>query len=460
MHTLSLSLAVIAVLVTQAAAQPSARGLYSDYNYCQGITPVAHRTYKPVENATLRKVQVMMRHGDRTPSEVLPGDDTLYDICSHPAEYSFMATNDHNLRKTSSPILKSKILVSDENLYVAAGSYWRGNCEVGQLTNKGSSQTKQVGKHLRAIYVDQLQFLPRYLNPDDLYVRNTYISRTKASAVNFLTGLYPHHRRKGDAVVVMNTYPEPIETLILNRSACPRLRQLYDAFVRTPTYTEHLKRNHALMQKVNSVLGVSHLSKYNSTLNGDFVVPRYCNSLPLGCSAQEDPASCLTAKEVVEAVTESTFHLSGLFRYEEIAEEVKRLAVGPFLKTFTASIRATVAQKSTKRGDQQHQRVRPFEFYSAHDQSLDQVLSIIAEPNTPWPAYASTLIFETWTRTRTTKNNSSSKSDDVIRVLYEGKVVPAHPKMGCTLDACPLETFLQFVENYIPTDITTECSPI
>ncbi|KAF9576597.1 Acid phosphatase-like protein 2 [Mortierella alpina] len=455
----------MAVLITQAAAQPSARGLYSDYNYCQGITPVAHKTYKPVENATLRKVQVMMRHGDRTPSEVLPGDKTNYNICSQPAEYDFMASNDQqpHLRKTSSPFLKSNIVVSEEENLYAAKSYWRGNCEVGQLTNRGSAQTKQVGKHLRAIYVDQLHFLPRDLNPDDLYVRNTYVWRTKESAANFLTGLYPPHRRgKTDAVLTLNTYPEAIETLVLNRSACPRLKQLYEAFPKTPTYTEHMKHHQALLQKVNSVLGVSHLARYNASMNGDFVVPRYCNNLPLGCSAQ-DPASCLTAKEVVKAVSESNYGLSGLFRYGDSAEEVKRLAVGPFLKSFSASIRATVTQNningsssssgsSSSKRPHRRQRVRPFEFYSAHDQSLDQVLSVIADPKTPWPAYASTLIFETWTTTKTKK--------DVIRVLYEGKVVPAHPKLTCTLDACPLETFLQFIESYIPTDIHAECLPM
>ncbi|KAF9940542.1 hypothetical protein BGZ70_006324, partial [Mortierella alpina] len=223
----------------------------------------------------------------------------------------------------------------------------------------GSAQTKQVGTHLRAIYVDQLRFLPRDLNPGDLYVRNTYIWRTRESAANFLTGLYPHNRRKDDAVLVMNTYPESIETLVLNRSACPRLRQLFEGFAQTPTYTEYLKRNHALIQKVNSVLGVSHLSKYNFTVNGDLVVPRYCNNLPLGCSAQ-DPASCLTAKEAVEAATEGTFYLSGPFRYEDAAEDVKRLSVGPFLKEFSASIRATVAAENNRgskgRREQQQQR--------------------------------------------------------------------------------------------------------
>ncbi|KAF9962596.1 Acid phosphatase-like protein 2 [Mortierella alpina] len=450
MHILSPILAALAVLVAQGASQPSPNGgIYNDYDYCQGITPIAHKTYQPIKNGSLRKVQVMMRHGDRTPSTVLPGDNTNYDICARPAEYNFVATDDKDFRKNSSPILKSNILVSSEENLFAARSYWRGNCEVGQLTNRGSAQTQRVGQTLRSIYVNQLKFLAKVLNPKDLYIRNTYIWRTKESAESFLQGFYPHTYRHSDAVLTLNTYPQSIETLILNPAACPRLGQLYKAFFKTPTYTSYFKRNYALMQKVNSILGVSHLSAYNSTMNGDAVMPRYCNHLPLGCSAQ-DPKSCLTAKEVIDTMTESTFMYSAVFRYEATAEQVKRLAVGPFLKSFSASIRATVAQNSNTGRSRNQQRVRPFELYFAHDQSLDQVLAVIAEPNTPWPAYASTLIFETWT----TKDKT-----DVIRVLYEGKVVPANPRLDCTLDACPLETFLQFIESYIPTDISAECSP-
>ncbi|GJJ72955.1 hypothetical protein EMPS_05313 [Entomortierella parvispora] len=450
MHFLKISLAVVAVLAAQVAGQSSnSTNIYANYNYCQGISPIAHKTYAPIKGAKLHKVQVMMRHGDRTPSYVLPGDHTDYDICSQPAEFNFMANNQNSkIASTQSPFLRSNILVSDENLF--APTYWRGNCEVGQLTNKGSQQTKEVGQTLRAIYVDELKFLSSTLDPDDLYVRNTYVWRTKESAERFLDGFYPlKHRPHGvDAsVITLNTYPQSIETLIMNPGACERLAILYEGFFKTPTYLNYYKSNYALMTKVNTILGVTNVPTYNTTMNGDAVMPRYCNKLPLGCSTT-DPSQCLTAQEVVQAMTESTFMYSAVLRYESTAEEVKRLSVGPFLKTLSSSIRATTSALTKK---QRHgtKRVRPFELYSAHDQSLDQVLSVIAEKLTPWPAYASTVIFETW---------ETAAKKLVIRVLYEGKVVPANPNLKCTLDACPLDVFLDFVESYVPTDITAECS--
>ncbi|KAK5801848.1 histidine phosphatase superfamily [Linnemannia elongata] len=451
MHVLTFSLGLVAVLAAQVAGQSAPasnnENIYANYDYCQGASPIAGKTYKPIKGATLQKVQVLMRHGDRTPSTVLPGDKTNYNICSNPAEYNLVApASAHSLPSSA---LRTNILVSpSENLFASA--YWGGNCEVGQLTNKGSLQTRQVGQRLREIYIDQLHFLPKRLDPEELYVRNTYIWRTRMSAENFLDGFYPPHTRDAkNAVITLNTYPQSIETLILNPTACPKLGLLYQSFFKTATYANFFKSNYALMTKVNTILGVTKVPTVNQTLNGDTVMPRYCNNLPLGCNPQ-DPTQCLTKEDVVQTMTQSTFLYSGIFRYESTAEEIKRLAVGPILKTLSASIRSTQKAASSSSSHKNKRRVRPFELYSAHDQSLDQILAVIADPSTPWPAYASSVIIEQW---------KTAAKKDVIRVLYEGKVVPANPKLNCTLDACPLETFLAFIESYVPTNIAAECSP-
>ncbi|KAK9765303.1 hypothetical protein K7432_006473 [Basidiobolus ranarum] len=439
MHIIKSSLTIVALLSVQAVGQSTENGanIYKDYNYCQGISPVAKKTYHPIHGAKLQKVQVMMRHGDRTPAtSVLPGDHTNYNICAQPAEYTFTAASH---LKHASAYLKSNIEISSDNLF--AGSFWKGNCELGQLTNKGSEQTRQVGAALRSIYVDELKFLSTTLNPDDLYLRNTYIWRTRESAENFLEGLYPPSYRHSNAIVTLNTYPQIIETLILNPSACPKLGALFAGFYKTPTYLNWSQTNYAIKTKVNTVLGVTKNAAYNTTWNADTIMPRYCNKMALPCSTT-DPSLCLTAADAVEAMRLSTFGYTGPFRFEAAAEEIKRLAVGPFLKTLAGGIRATISNSS-------HKRVRPFEIFSAHDQSLDQVLAVIADPSTPWPAYASNVIFETW---------KTIKHELVVRVLYEGKVVPSNPKLKCTLDACPLDIFLSFIESYVPSDIVSECS--
>lgn len=144
------------------------------------------------------------------------------------------------------------------------------------------------------------------------------------------------------------------------------------------------------------------------------------------------------------------FMLSGPFRYGPMAETMKRLAAGPFLRELAESLRATIHQSSSSTRSVA-KAYRPFEVFSAHDASLDMVLSVIADPNTPWPAYASTVILETW---------QQASGQYVVRVLYEGKVVPANAGLKCSLAACPAETFLAFIESYVPQDITKECKVI
>ncbi|KAF9307116.1 Acid phosphatase-like protein 2 [Mortierella antarctica] len=459
MHILTASLAILSVvsLAQQGFAAQSSGDYYPDHNACQGISPIAHKTYRPLKHARLQKVSVMMRHGDRVPASMLQGDSTSYRLCNNPLETTSVSSPPgvyHGSPSYASPSMRNKIVASpEENLYAAAGAayYWpNSNCEIGQLTDRGAAQTRVVGERLREIYVDLLHFLPHDLpkNPDDaLYFRNTNVPRTKISAANAFEGLYPERFRKGKQAVSLVTFPQSIETLTLNPVACPKLGAIYQGFVRSPVYAAHIKENAALMVKANTVLGVALDPRYNTTLQGDQVLPRLCNKLSL-CQAT-NPKNCISPQEAQTLMEKSTFLYSGFLRVDVpgagSSEIAKRLAVGPFLKNIADSIRGTLA--SDKNGH--HKVYRPFELYSAHDQSLDQVLSVVAEPNTPWPAYASTVIFELWQK----KNGKS-----VVRLLHEGRVVPANKNLKCVLDACPVEVFLQFIESYVPKNIVAECA--
>ncbi|KAG0359155.1 hypothetical protein BG005_001255 [Podila minutissima] len=446
MRLLTITYAVVAVLSSQVFAQlPD----YSGYSYCNGISPIANKTYAPLEGSTLKKAQIMMRHGDRAPSSMLDGDETVYNICGNPQEAFYPAGSAYG----ASPLpLKENIVVSSSNMF--AGNYWPNgsNCQIGQLTNRGAVQARQVGTDLRSIYVDQLKFLPKTLpaNADDFfYLRNTNVLRTKHTAMNFADGLYPAGFRTSGASLTLNQYPESVENLVVNPTACPKAAVAFAAFLVTPKYLQSVIQNASANKRVNEILGVSNNIKYALLPTGDAIMPRYCNNLPLGCS-KTDPSNCLTAQDAIDAITRSMLMLSGPFRYGPMAETMKRLAAGPFLREVADSIRATIRQSgsSTSPGAKTY---RPFEFFSAHDASLDMVLSVIADPNTPWPAYASTVILETW---------QQASGQYVVRALYEGKVVPANAGLKCSLAACPAETFLKFIESYVPQDIRKECKVI
>ncbi|KAG0089849.1 hypothetical protein BGZ93_002558 [Podila epicladia] len=354
----------------------------------------------------------MMRHGDRVPASMIQGDSTSYRLCNNPTTHSkpplslFPQVSIMVLPLTHPLLCAIRLSLPPRRTFMftaCAAYYWPNiNCKIGQLTDRGTAQTQAVGENLREIYVDLLHFLPHNLpkNPDDvLYFRNTNVPRTKVSAANAFEGLYPE---------------SPV--------ACPKLGAIYQGFVRSPVYAAHIKENAILMVKTNTALGVALDPRHNTTLQGDQVVPRLCNKLSL-CQVT-DLKNCISPQEVQTLMEKSTFLYSGLFRVDVpgagSSEIAKRLAVGPFLKNIADSIRSTLASDK-KNGH--HKVYRPFELYSAHDQSLDQLLPVVAEPNTPWPEYASTVIIELWQ-----KNNGQY----VVRLLHEGRVVPAN-KTSSTL---------------------------
>ncbi|KAF9123383.1 Acid phosphatase-like protein 2 [Mortierella sp. 14UC] len=432
MRLLCVSLASVAFLALQAAAQIGEYNpIYSDYDYCQGITPTT-RTYQPMAGATLKKVQLFMRHGDRAPSMVFPGDDANYNLCGNSLESHF--SGDDLLSRT--PTVQPKIMNPHDSPY--SQLLWKGNCDIAQLTNRGKQQTFNVGKSIRSIYVDLLKFLPKILNSDILYVRNTFAVRTRESAEHMLNGLYPSLYRVPGTVVEMNAYPEAVENIIITRGICPALPDLFKPFTATPTFLNFFKSNYPLMVKTNNILGVANNPSYNNSLNGDFFISRLCNNMPLPCS-RTNTTDCITPAEAIKAIAGSWVMSYGPMRYGAHAEKAKRVSGGTFVGTIPKNIRATLNGDTSS---------RPFEFFSVHDQSIDQILAIVSSPDVPWPGYASTLLFETW---------QLADKSYVVRAIYEGKSVQAHPDLKCSLDACPLDVFAAFLESFVPSDPKAEC---
>jgi acid phosphatase len=78
---------------------------------------------------------------------------------------------------------------------------------LGELTDQGRLSTSMLGQRLRKLYVDQLGFLPKSLDEENvLYcrfvshlfltdVRTSHIQRTIESLTEVFSGLYPHEYR-------------------------------------------------------------------------------------------------------------------------------------------------------------------------------------------------------------------------------------------------------------------------
>jgi hypothetical protein len=298
----------------------------------------------------------------------------------------------------------------------------------GQLTNNGSQQLLALGRNLRALYVDKLGVLPTEMSPN-FNISHTYITRTQQSAENLFAGLYPPSTRPTNTTLTMHVRPSPIEVLISNPTACPKLANLTAQYAASSAYASTLAQYNNLQTTLVNAYNTSRIKGYNTTAGlFDTAAATYCAGLGLKGN--------LTASDIQTLVVPGTSAYHNVWRPNNPNhEEAKMLGVGPWLQEIVSSLTNYSS---------------PLEVYSAHDASLDMFLAVVADPDLPWPPYASNVLTEVW---RYEGNGST-----VVRMFYEGMVVPAVEGLGCSLAACPLETFMAFLKSYVPQDLRSACT--
>lgn len=111
-----------------------------------------------------------------------------------------------------------------------------GICQPGELTDLGRETTLRLGQRLRNLYVGQLGFLPDNLfsktgDIDSIVqLRSTPIPRALESVQQAFVGLYPSSTRAVSSVPVVVTRSMQEETLFPNEGACKRFAELSAAF--------------------------------------------------------------------------------------------------------------------------------------------------------------------------------------------------------------------------------------
>ncbi|KAK1855105.1 histidine acid phosphatase [Colletotrichum chrysophilum] len=204
---------------------------------------------KPYTDAELRQlyppqlklqlVQILLRHGERTPvtprfqETGLPPYWPYCRVVRHlrsavldpdTGEYSYL---DWKRRlETFNPADDSPIIAAGPNAELD------DICDHGMLTDRGRETTRNLGRRFRNLYIDRLGFLPADLtNADSLYLRSTPVPRALESLQQALTGLYPTQNRAPDLpTLAIITRLQPDETLFPNDGMCRRFAVLSRAF--------------------------------------------------------------------------------------------------------------------------------------------------------------------------------------------------------------------------------------
>lgn len=159
------------------------------------------KSEKTVEKLKLEIVQILFRHGKRTPITKL-----------HFMEEEEPLNAEHGYEIPEWDIGARMYLTFPdekhqfnfyEKVYERNKQYLKGTVNSGMLTKHGVEQLLEVGKTLRGIYVDKTKFLSPNLDPNEIYVRSTDFDRTLQSAMSLLNGLYPLEKRNGQILHIL-----------------------------------------------------------------------------------------------------------------------------------------------------------------------------------------------------------------------------------------------------------------
>ncbi|KAI9501773.1 hypothetical protein GGI26_005710 [Coemansia sp. RSA 1358] len=420
------------------------------YTYCDPSYPSAE-SYNKVPDASLELVQMVVRHGDRSPVNLISHDDSTWD-CNGVSEEIYLHGTDQNEKNTTGSFEQLIVIPSFNGKYGFSNKLWKGTCDVGELTDKGKSQHRLLGTRLRDIYVNKLGYLPDKLNhTNEIYVRTTYVWRTKNSAESLLGAMWPGREITPSSAIPLHTYPKEIETMYGNSDACPRIKELTSKIVASDSYQQFLKEQGPLMTRLQDIMGVQG-SKWDNGWDGyfDALNARKCHGKKPICAQpstvdSHDPTSkdCTTDEDVAQVSRNANYEWLYKSHDNPLAQNFTRLYIGSFVGTLRDQIAERIAGKTGN---------LKFALYSGHDSTVWPLLSVLdaSDQNSLWPPYASNLIFELW------KKNDGKH---VIRVIFNGKTLELQKdNQWCDMNACPVDKFYNYLEKFVPDDITAECA--
>ncbi|KAJ2559372.1 hypothetical protein EV175_000372 [Coemansia sp. RSA 1933] len=424
----------------------------TSYNYCDPGYPSA-QDYSTVPDAQLEFVQIVVRHGDRSPVHQISHDDTEWN-CNGVLEEIYLHGVGQGQDNTTGSFQQQIEIPIWNQKYGYENQLWKGTCDVGELTDKGKAQHHLLGTQLRSVYIDKLGYLPQELSStNELYARTTYIWRTKNSAESLLGALWPKRGISPDVAIPLHTYPKEIETMYGNSDACPRINTLVANISQSAHYQDFLKEQGPLMAKLAAIMGVKNAS-WDDSWDGYFDVlnARKCHGKPPICIPSLTGAdangkggkSCTTDEDVVQVLRNANYEWSLKYRDNSLAKELTTLTIGSFVGTLRDHMAGRVAGKVG---------TPKLALYSGHDSTIWPLLAVLgaSNKNAMWPPYASNLIFELWK-----KNNGG---DRLVKVIFNGKPLELRKEdQWCDMNACPLSQFYARLEQYIPTDIVTQCA--
>ncbi|XP_026888373.2 lysophosphatidic acid phosphatase type 6 isoform X1 [Electrophorus electricus] len=357
----------------------------------------------------LKLVQVLFRHGARTPLKSIPDVleaqwvPDLLEVPDH-TKIDYVVKDLHGGPRPSAPV---------EDSYRA--STLTGGTYPGQLTTVGMQQLYDLGLRLRRRYIQDVEFLSPSFSLKEVYIRSTNIVRTIESAKCLVAGLF--QQQQTDTVLIY-TEEAAREILYPNYHGCKLLKMLNGYRWAESATLPNIASD---LQTIQAELGISPCQRLDFILIRDDMVARETHGMPY-------PSVLQNWKPVVEQrAVDMIYHI-----YEPSNRQTLQLCVGPVFHTLLTNMETKVNGIASDIN-----RARKLFLYSVHDTTLMPCLIALGVFDMRWPPYAADITLELYWHRQIKQH--------YVKVSYIGQdqKIP-----GCSDVYCPLEEFKQVLAMY------------
>jgi len=384
------------------------------YNYCVADLPLPSQ---PSGNLELQTVQILFRHGDRTPVNSLPPELEVQWDCSLNELY--------NHQKVPFPFVNPKRLFKKN--YLLNRNVLPGNCLFGQLTIKGAQQHQELGLK----YAEKYKSIITAANNTNIFVRSTDVPRTLASLQHDLSGWFSFvPDENADSPFDVYTMDIGLENMTPNLKTCPRLADIAINLFNSPEYKAHSQAVQPFLTALSTILRISP-----NYFGGNFWMAVMDIFEARRCWGMAYPPGI--KDDMIDQMMDNAEWESEFPNYNN---ESLTLGMGPFLDEILKNFQAYIQKPGTT------PRVI---IFSGHDYSISVFTFLLNITDNSWPPYRSHVEMELW-KDKVTQTY-------YIRFEYNGKE-RSYP--GCTSrrgNLCEFNAFVNTISKFVPTDYKQQC---
>lgn len=396
-------LTIAAILAAIGASwRPLEYPAYCSKDMSQYAIPALAEDVIATHNPTLKQVQVMIRHGARTPYAKMFCWDN-YDVPWNCNVTELMAPSPTN-KGNAAPIWLFR------KLYDGSPNYLGGDCFTGQLISEGYEQEEVNGENLKAAYIGEGK---RYLFDTDRYEdldqKSMYFRADDAQRVLMSAQILLHSMFTVDetTIVPFHLGDYNLDSMYPNDRVCPRLDDLEDEAYASEGWKagNNSADAKAMTAALTDILGKGW-SWYNLI---DCFMTTVC-----------------TDHDIPEGMTEELFQDAvdhAEWQYAYPAQYNNQIWSKYALGHITRDIRTRMQAKIDDAAD-----AFKFVIYSGHDTTIMPFLSALGVWDGEWASYASIVTMELW---------EAENGDHYTRMAYNGKelILPGCDEAFCKSDA-------------------------